>query len=162
MSKPWIERDGNARPTKERYQRGQYRTVAADQAGSSYLQDSHSTPLRRAFEYGKIERRQLDAGEQYEALIRAMCGSPGPRSCLDLMPRGNGEAESEYQVRQRQVFKEVCWAVGREASAILMDVCLFHNGTGPRRNDARRWVKLTEGLTTCADYWGLPEDESQD
>ena len=155
---PMRDREDQRRPTRQRLEKGDYRLVSGDRAGVSYAQDAKSTPLRSAFEGDKITRRMLDAGERYEKLCRALCGSPGPRSCLDWSPRGADESESEYATRVHIEFRNVCQAMGSECSSIVMDVAYFQNGTGPRRVDYRRWVKLTEGLEMAADYWQLPID----
>ena len=138
------------------------RLVAGGDAGVRVAYDDVSTPIRDCFVHGKIGQHQLTAGEQFERLCRVQNGSPGPRSCLDWQPRGNGETETEYKVRLVEMWKDACRHVGMETSSVLMSVCFFHEGTGPRRSDARRWRRFTEGLDMLADFWGIQREALDD
>lgn len=157
----WADRPGNARPTDERRQRGSYRLTAGEDAGVKVAFDDASTPLGDAFMRSQISQRQYDAGWRFEELVRAVHGSPGPRSCLDWSPRGNGESEPEYAARMWSEWKVVCRAMGAETSSVMLDVCYFGEGTGRRREDRRRWNRLREGLTIAANHWGLPPDDAE-
>lgn len=159
---PWEDKPdrGRSRPTLERIRKGQYRLVTGDDAGVTVAIDETSDPLRDCYFKGKIPAGLLYAGERFEGLCRSQV-KHGPRSCLDWMPRGAGEPESDYQARRHEMWRDLCRVMGMETSFILMDVCFHHNGTGPRRPDARRWVRLLDGLETCRKFWGIPLEEKE-
>lgn len=155
LAHQWEDREGNARPTPERKARTVMRLVDGADAGVKIAYDDQSTPLRDCFVQGKIDEHHVTAGERFEALCRANMGSPSPRSCLDWSPKGHDETVTEYAVRARQALTEATHVLGLETSTVLMDVCYFHKGTGPRRPDARRWSRFVTGLNALAVLWGL-------
>jgi len=132
-------------------------------------QDAHSTPLRRAldrpapgkapmtalkaFQSGKLTIEQVEAGEWFEGLYRALRGSPGPRSCLDFAPHGNSETESERRIRLEREWRQVLDRTAAEAD-VLVSVCIMHEPIGDRRSKYRRWRSLVAGLTILADLRG--------
>lgn len=167
----WTDREGNARPTKERAAKGRVHLVETRDAGVKMALDEHASPLRRALFDGKLgmladgttdgaeaamarARARVDAGERFEALCRFVMGSPGPRSCLDFVPRGTGR-EPEHAARVWAEYKGAVQAVGMQSAAVLVDVCWSQRGTGPRRPDARRWRLLIAGLDVLVGRWGL-------
>lgn len=157
---PWEDRDGKRRPTPQRRERGAFRLVPAEDAGVTYAYDDCSTPLRSAFTRSQISRRQIDAGEAFERLVRAVSGSPGPRSCLDFTPRGGDQSDPEWRAHARNEFVDLCRVMGQATSSVMLAVCHAHQGTGPRSLRRRRWQRLLEGLTAAADFWKLPPDEA--
>lgn len=120
--------------------------------------DTRPTPLRDAYEAGKLPRRSLEAGERIEAMVSLCAVTGGPRSCLDWSPRGTGESEPAYRARIADEVRALRKHLTPPVWDVVAGVVVFHQPTGERRQGQRRWRVLLAGLQAAADQFGLPVD----
>ena len=149
-------------PTPERWRRGAFRLVDGRYAGQRIAYDDAPTPLRRAFLRDEIERRQLDAGEHFEALFRGAATRSDPRSCLDWSQRGEDDRDEARIARVVREWREATRAVDARTALVLIDPLLLPSGCRQpasqagegRAGGARR--PLAHGLSPFTGHSGLP------
>lgn len=116
------------------------------------------TPVHDAYERGQITARQLEAAQRIEALAYVAFGSGVSRSCIDMTPAGsNGDGAA--QAAASADYHAVSVAMG-EARDACLGVVVFHQATGERAMNRRRWVRVLTGLDIAGDFFGLPRDDA--
>ena len=135
-------------PTPQRISMGAY-TVGSTRR---VWHDVASTPLRRALHRRKLALRQVEAGEWMEGLQRALSGSPGQRSCLDLGPRGEGTTDQERIAHIARLHAQAMSRLTHEQRAVVRSVCYEHHPIGDMRPSYRRYRQLFLALMVIADW----------
>lgn len=144
----WQDRDGKARPTAERRQRGSWVLRDGEDAGVTIAVDEHAHVLDQMASKGIISSDQQQAGHDLAALMERTRLVAGGRSCLDFTPVGHeGDAEPTHsELRDAKERRDLYGKLGAGAWAQLRMVC--HEGHWPDRiNDLRH------GLDVAAKYW---------
>lgn len=141
--KIWEERDGNARPTKERASKAGFELIDGEDAGVQYAETDCSDALGAMCAAGLITDLQRDAGRRFEAVKRGGCGSPSTRSCIDMTPVGHeAEEDTEEEVMAQAEWRSLRAHLPMLERKELERVCWAH--FPPRSHD-----RLRSGLDLC-------------
>lgn len=146
----WEDREGKARPTPERLSKGAFVLRDTEDAGVTVAVDEAATMLDRLGRAGVITPEQVQAGHDLAALLERTRLVSGGRSCCDFSPVGHeGNAEPTHgELRDHRERAELHERCGHAVWADLRRVC--HEGQRPHSP-----MRLSEGLTICARFWGL-------
>jgi len=137
--------------TAERAQHGELVTRETLTAGLTGKRVKHECRLDWYWDKGSIIDRQHEAGTrfrcdwQFAATAATVVGAYGPRIAR---PTGRGEF-TDTQLAARRRMAGAIARLGRDLSAIVVDVCCFDNWA------SGRLPALRDGLTILADHYGL-------
>lgn len=118
----WADRpdEGKSRPTPERRRMGKYRLVDGEDAGATVAYDEAADPVAAANMAGVIDAKTVDAFRTFEALARAINGSPSQRSCLNIEPIGYDEDDDDPDAWRE--WKSVTRELGMIRTSLAMTV----------------------------------------
>jgi len=155
----WQDIPGQHRPTPERMARGNYRLGLADRQGVKVAIDDASTPLRQALSRKVLTLRQVEAGERYEELHRAVWGGSGSKDSLDMSPRGGVIHETEPQamrnIANSRKLEGLLTMMDAKTELVLYQIAVGLEPIGDCRPTYKRYRHLVLALDICADFFRL-------
>ena len=160
-----------AQPTPERLvkAKGQW-DVPKTREKSRKVMRMRDYPLAHLFDMERIDKAQFEAGERFEAIVRA-CGFGGLKSkdlCQPFVEGGDGGtmARTENEAHARQIHRQAVQALGPATSRVVVAVAVerfpleivglavlgYKNRPQAR---AGAYERLCAGLDALVEHWRL-------